>query len=112
LWLRHRRARCILLASLGIVPNRAPRRLPLRCLDVLREDNSAIIRAPSQASKAADYNPRISPGGPAQAAGAVVSFALPWNPSKVEQCASWARNRRHLEIRACPRAGRVPLSWM
>jgi antirestriction protein ArdC len=61
---------------------------------VLREDNRAIIRAASQASKAANYILGFLTGGPAQAAGAVVSFALPWNPSKVEQCASWARNRR------------------
>src|SRR5258707_8137204 len=51
--------------------DRAPRRLPRRCLDVLREDNRAIIRAASQASKAANYILGFLPGGPAQAAGAV-----------------------------------------
>jgi len=61
---------------------------------VLREDNPGIIGAASQPSKAANYILGFLPAGPAQAGGAVVSFALPWNPSKVEQCASWTRNRR------------------
>jgi len=56
---------------------------------VLREDNRAIIRAASQTSKAANYTLGFLPGSPApKAAGAVVSFALPGSPSKVEQCAS------------------------
>jgi len=67
-WLRHRRARCILLRLARHRADRAPRRLPRRCLDVLREDNRAIIRAPSQASKAANYILGFLPGGPAQAA--------------------------------------------
>jgi hypothetical protein len=30
---------------------------------------------------------------------AVVNFGLPWNPPKVEQCASWGRDPAALEIR-------------
>jgi hypothetical protein len=51
--------------------------------------------------------PRILPGGSAQAAGAVVDFGPPWNPSKVDNAlhgpaTGGARNP------ACPRGGRVP----
>jgi antirestriction protein ArdC len=54
---------------------------------VLREDNRAIIRVPSQASKAANDILGFLPGGPAQAAGAVVSFALPWNQGRTMRLA-------------------------
>jgi antirestriction protein ArdC len=42
-------------ASLGIVPTVRHADYLASWLDVLREDNRAIIRAASQASKAADY---------------------------------------------------------
>lgn len=42
-------------ASLGIVPTVRHADYIASWLDVLREDNRAIVRAASQASKAADY---------------------------------------------------------
>ena len=54
-------------ASLGIVPTVRHADYIGSWLEVLREDNRAIVRAASQASKAADYLlgfiPEIAPGG-------------------------------------------------
>ena len=55
-------------ASLGIVPTVRHADYIGSWLEVLREDNRAIVRAASQASKAADFLLGFLPGGDAQAA--------------------------------------------
>jgi antirestriction protein ArdC len=55
-------------ASLGIVPTVRHADYLASWLDVVREDNRAIIRAASQASKAADYILGFLPAGSAPAA--------------------------------------------
>jgi antirestriction protein ArdC len=54
-------------ASLGIVPTVRHADYIASWLEVLRDDNRAIVRAASQASKAADYLLAFLPGGSAPA---------------------------------------------
>lgn len=56
-------------ASLGIVPTVRHADYIDSWLEVLREDNRAIVRAASQASKAADYLLGFVPGSIARVAG-------------------------------------------
>jgi hypothetical protein len=57
--------------------NRTPRRLPRHWLEVLREDDRAIIRAASAASKAADYLLAFRDANAAAGAGFSLAPAVP-----------------------------------
>lgn len=59
-------------ASLGIVPTVRHADYIGSWLEVLREDNRAIVRAASQASKAADWLLGFTPGDGAQISAAPV----------------------------------------
>ena len=61
-------------ASLGIVPTVRHADYIGAWLEVLREDNRAIVRAASQSSKAADYLLAFLPADPPLAAGLVLDM--------------------------------------